>query len=179
MADIHIENIVVSTHIAKALNLGELSNTISDSKYAVEEFPGLRLHFEKPKTAVLLFSDGKVICTGAKTMEEVDDSIHMTRDKLNDVGVKVFKKPKIVVQNMVASLDLKKNLDLNSIAQSMWLENVKYEPKRFPGIVYKMDNPNAVILIFGSGKIVCTGIKLEEISAAIGKTTDKLFSVGM
>ena len=103
----------------------------------------------------------------------------MTCDKLNDVGVKVFKKPKIVVQNMVASLDLKKNLDLNSIAQSMWLENVKYEPKRFPGIVYKMDNPNAVILIFGSGKIVCTGIKLEEISAAIGKTTDKLFSVGM
>ena len=103
----------------------------------------------------------------------------MTRDKLNDVGVKVFKKPKIVVQNMVASLDLKKNLDLNSIAQSMWLENVKYEPKQFPGLVYKMDNPNAVIFIFGSGKIVCTGTKLEEISAAIDKTTDKLSSVGM
>ena len=37
-----------------------------------------------------------------------------------------------------------------------------YEPEQFPGLIYRMENPKAVILIFSSGKLVCTGAKKEE-----------------
>jgi transcription initiation factor TFIID TATA-box-binding protein len=179
MADMNIENIVASAKVAKSLNLRKLSKSISNSKYNPEEFSGLILHFNKPKTAVMLFQNGKAICTGAKDMNEVDDAILMTYDKLNDAGTKLYKKPNIKVENMVASLDLQRSFDLKLIAQSMWLENVEYTPKQFPGLIYKMSAPNAVLLIFGSGKIVCTGSKLEDISAAIDKMTNDLSSIGM
>jgi len=37
-----------------------------------------------------------------------------------------------------------------------------YEPEQFPGLIYRMKEPRAVILLFSSGKLVCTGAKKEE-----------------
>jgi transcription initiation factor TFIID TATA-box-binding protein len=42
------------------------------------------------------------------------------------------------------------------------LENVMYEPEQFPGLIYRMSNPKVVILMFASGKLVCTGAKYEK-----------------
>ena len=95
MADMNIENIIASTKVAKSLNLEKLSEIIYNSRYNPKELSGLILHFNKPKTAVMLFQNGKAICTGAKDMDEVDDAILMTYDKLNDAGTKLYKKPNI------------------------------------------------------------------------------------
>jgi transcription initiation factor TFIID TATA-box-binding protein len=37
-----------------------------------------------------------------------------------------------------------------------------YEPEQFPGLIYRMDEPKVVILLFASGKLVCTGAKQEQ-----------------
>ena len=37
-----------------------------------------------------------------------------------------------------------------------------YEPEQFPGLIYRMETPKVVILLFASGKLVCTGGKKEE-----------------
>lgn len=175
MANINIENIVVSTQIAKSLDLDKLGESLPESKYDPKEIPTLVIHFEKPKTAIMLFSDGKVVFTGPKNMEEVDEIIKILYDKLSAVGVKTYRKPDTSIQNIVASTDLKKNLDLTKIAAL--IGNVEYEPEKFLGLIYKTDDPNTVILIFDSGKIVCNGIKLEEISIAIDKLTNELSSL--
>ena len=179
MVDMNIENIVASTHIARTLNLKELSGTIADSTYHPEDFPGLILHVKKPNTAVMLFSNGNAVCTGAKTMDDLEAAIKIALDNLKKAGVKVLKKRKIKVENMIVSSDMKKALDLKELAQALWLENVNYEPDQFPGLIYRMEKPKTEVLLFGSGKVVCTGSSEKDVSTAINKLTDKLASVGM
>jgi transcription initiation factor TFIID TATA-box-binding protein len=180
MTDINIENIVASTQIADGLDIERLADTILDSKYDPEKFPGLVLHIEKPKTAVLLFSSGNAICTGAKSLEEVDKAIHEIINKIKNVGLPVSENPEIKTQNIVASSDLKKELQLSSLAKALLAENAEYEPKQFPGLVYRMDNLGVVLLLFSSGKLVCTGAKkLEDVTTAIDTMKDKLSSMGI
>jgi len=50
-----------------------------------------------------------------------------------------------------------------------------YEPEQFPGLIYRMDEPKVVILVFASGKLVCTGGKKEEdVYEAVSKLHKKL-----
>lgn len=70
--------------------------------------------------------------------------------------------PEIVVQNIVSTADLGYPLNLNAIAIGLGLENIEYEPEQFPGLIYRIDDPDVVVLLFGSGKLVITG----------GRTTD-------
>jgi len=180
MADINIENIVATAQIAKELDIKRLAEGIPDSKYNPEEFPGLVLHFEDPKTATLLFSSGKVICTGAKKMGDVDTTMQKLIGKIQKVGISVTKTPEMKTQNIVASADLKKDLQLSTIAKGLLVQNVEYEPEQFPGLVYRMDDLGAVVLLFSSGKIVCTGAKtVENVSNVIERMKEKLSSLGV
>ena len=63
------------------------------------------------------------------------------------------------MQNIVASADLASVLNLNAIAIGPGLENIKYDPEQFPGLVYRIDKPEVVVLLSGSGKRVVTGGK--------------------
>ena len=65
--------------------------------------------------------------------------------------------PPVTVQNIVSSADLETTLKLNAIAIGLGLESVEYEPEQFPGLVYRLDSPDVVTLLFGSGKMVITG----------------------
>ncbi|NLX47656.1 MAG: TATA-box-binding protein, partial [Euryarchaeota archaeon] len=63
---------------------------------------------------------------------------------------------------------------------SLGLERVEYEPEQFPGLVYRLDSPKVVVLLFGSGKLVCTGAKVEEDAAeAVDKITEELKAAGL
>ncbi|HEX9907805.1 MAG TPA: TATA-box-binding protein, partial [Thermoplasmata archaeon] len=87
---------------------------------------------------------------------------------------------KIEVQNIVASSDLGAKINLNAIAISLGLEKVEYEPEQFPGLVYRIDSPKVVVLLFGSGKLVCTGArKPEDVEAAVDKITEELKAAGL
>jgi len=180
MADITIENIVATTQIAKKLDIEHLADALQDSKYNPEEFPGLALHFNDPKTASLVFSSGEIICTGAKNIDEIEDLMIKTIDKIEDAGISVMDEPEVKIQNIVASLDLKKDLNLVNIIRNPMLENVEYEPEKFPGLVCKIEEASVTLLIFGSGKIICTGAeKLDGASDAINTIKDKLTSMGV
>ena len=80
----------------------------------------------------------------------------------------------------MASANLHGNLNLTKIAFSIGLENVEYEPEVFPGMVYRMEEPRVVLLLFGSGKIVCTGAKKpEQVMEAVKKIRKKLEEKGL
>jgi len=77
--------------------------------------------------------------------------------QLKKINVKVTINPKITVQNIVASGTINLKLNLNFLALEM--QNTEYEPEQFPGLVYKLIEPNATFLLFSNGKLVCTGTK--------------------
>ncbi len=180
MADIKIQNIVASTTIAENLELDKIMKSLPNTSYRPNIFPGLVLRIEKPKTAFLLFKSGKVVCTGAKNIEDIKKSMKKVCDMLKKVGFKVIDEPEINVQNIVASGDLHGELNLVSTALAVGLENTEYEPEIFPGIVYRMRELGVVLLLFSSGKIVCTGArKTEQVEKAVEKLKQELEGKGL
>ena len=88
--------------------------------------------------------------------------------------------PEIHVQNIVASADLKTDLNLNAIALGLGLENIEYEPEQFPGLVYRIKTPKVVVLIFSSGKLVVTGGKSpEECEEGVKIVREQLENMGL
>lgn len=77
-------------------------------------------------------------------------------ERMRDVGMT---KPEITIQNVVASASFKHHIDLKDIARA--LPEVEYRPESFPGLVFRVKKPKASILIFGTGRMVCTGAKSE------------------
>ena len=62
--DIKIENIVASASIGKDIVLTEVSEALEGVNFNREQFPGLVFKLKDPKTAALIFSSGKLVCTG-------------------------------------------------------------------------------------------------------------------
>jgi transcription initiation factor TFIID TATA-box-binding protein len=177
---ITIVNVVATTSLCKELDLQTLSATLEGARYDKERFPGIVYRMAEPKIAMLLFHSGKVVCTGARNLEDIRTAINQLVKRLGAIGVSVTKKPEVIVQNIVASADLGSVLNLNTIAISLGLDRVEYEPEQFPGLVYRMDDPKVVMLIFGSGKIVCTGArKTEDVELAVQRISKILSESGL
>ena len=66
-------------------------------------------------------------------------------------------KAKINIENVVASATIADKLNIKDISNI--LDEAEYEPEQFPGVIYRLKEPKVAILIFGSGKVVCTGAK--------------------
>jgi len=180
MADIKIQNIVASASIADTLDLRRIEKELPDTKYVPNVFPGLILRSRKLKATFLLFGSGKVVCTGAKTVEDVKKSVREMMDMLGRAGFDVADKPDINVQNIVASGDLHGKLDLMETAVALGLENVEYEPEIFPGMVYRRPDLGVVMLLFGSGRIVCTGAKKpEQAFNAVSRVREEMVEKGL
>ncbi len=152
-----IQNIVATTSLEKDVSLTKLARTQPNTEYNPDTFPGLVLRVKKPKSAVLVFSSGNLVCTGTKSVAQVRDVVQQVIKQLRKIGVNVTIKPKITVQNIVASGAINLSLNLNTLA--LELENTEYEPEQVPGRVYKLEDPTATFLLFSNGKLVCTGTK--------------------
>lgn len=152
---------------------------LTGAEYEPEQFPGLIYRLKDPKAAALLFSSGKVVCTGTKSLEQVKVAIKKVTSQIEKAGIHIKSEPKIEVQNIVATFDLEQKINLSSIAISLGLEKVEYEPEQFPGLVFRMDTPKVVLLLFGSGKVVCTGArKPQDVEDAVNKIIIELRAAG-
>lgn len=158
--ELQIVNIVVSSSLEHNIPLEKMAATLSNTEYNPEQFPGLVIRIKDPKTSALIFSSGKIVCTGARSLQKVEESIQKIIESLQKIGIKITIKPKITIQNMVAAGSIGMDLNLNNLA--MKLPNTEYEPEQFPGLVYKLIEAKATFLLFSNGKVVCTGTKSEE-----------------
>ena len=158
--EIEIVNIVVSAALGHDIPLEKMAATLPNTEYNPEQFPGLVIRIKDPKTSALIFSSGKIVCTGARSMEKVKESIKKIIKNLEKINVKIKEFPVPTIQNIVASGSIGVDLNLNVLA--MKLDNTEYEPEQFPGLVYKLPKHRATFLLFSNGKIVCTGTKSEE-----------------
>ena len=83
------KNIVASADLGVELNLDAIVFGLPNCEYEPEQFPGLIYRLKKPKVVLLLFGSGKIVCTGAKTREDVENAIVEVRRALRKIGVKM------------------------------------------------------------------------------------------
>ncbi len=157
---ITIQNIVASAALNQTINLKLIVEKFPHAEYSPRVFPGLVFRLKKPKTATLIFETGKMVCTGAKSEKEAIQAVNKVTKELRNHGISIKNKPAITIQNIVASVVLGGEIDLESVVYK--LKRVMYEPEQFPGAVYRMDEPKVVFLIFSAGKLVCVGAKKEH-----------------
>ncbi|MEM0372399.1 MAG: hypothetical protein QXO69_00955 [archaeon] len=77
-----IQNIVASANLNVELDLYAIAREVDNVEYEPEQFPGAILKLKEPKTSLLLFKNGKLICTGATSENEVSKAIHKAYDMI-------------------------------------------------------------------------------------------------
>jgi transcription initiation factor TFIID TATA-box-binding protein len=175
--DIEVQNVVASATFDRRLPLDRIAIYLENTEYEPEQFPGLVYRLEDPKAAALLFGSGKIVCTGTKSPEQAEEATHKIIDELREADVDIGNKPEITVQNIVASSQLDGTLNLNRIAFE--LVGTEYEPEQFPGLVYRLDDPEVVFLLFSSGNLVCTGGRTyEDVREGIQRLEENLEDIG-
>ena len=166
---LRVENIVASVDLFTPLNLDKvmtalqnpnLGESFATLRFNPEEFPGIICYLNEPRVTLLLFRTGKGVVTGARSFDDIQAAVSKLIEVLSKIGVKFRRAPEIVLQNMVFSGDLGREFNLNTVA--LTLPNCEFEPEIFPGIIYRVREPKVAILLFSSGRIVCSGAKSEH-----------------
>ena len=154
---VSIENVVASATVDQKMDLNDITKKFPDVEYHPDQFPGLVFRLKSPKTATLIFTSGKMVCTGAKSEQMSKKAVKIVVEKLREGNIKVKKNAVVTIQNIVASINLGGKIHLEQAART--LPRSMYEPEQFPGAVFRLKNPKTATLLFSSGKMVCTGAK--------------------
>jgi transcription initiation factor TFIID TATA-box-binding protein len=175
-----IENIVASAKVTDYLDLPALAAQIKDAEYNKKRFPGVVIRMQDPKIAALVFGSGKVVLTGAKSIESLSEGLEILGNLLRSLHIDIPQKLTYKIQNIVTSADLGSGINLNKIAVGFNLDRIEYEPEQFPGLVYRLENPKVVVLLFGSGKLIITGGKEpDDARKAVQKILTDLKNLGL
>jgi transcription initiation factor TFIID TATA-box-binding protein len=159
-ATINIQNVVAIATLNQKVDLKAVVKAYPDVEYRPKQFPGLVFRLKRPKTTTLIFSSGRMVCTGARSGKESRRAIMKVVNELKKGGIIIVSKPSVKVVNIVASASLGGKVDLEKAVVT--LGKAIYEPEQFPGLIYRMDEPKVVILVFASGNLVVTGAKKEQ-----------------
>ena len=175
---LHVENIVASGTIAESIDLARFSECAGNCDLNKKRFPGAVFRIPDPKIACLVFSSGKIVLTGIRDLAALDKGLAIVTAALRDAGMEPLKEPRVTVTNMVCSYNLNRYINLNKLSVTLNLENIEYEPEQFPGLVYRVQDPKIVVLIFSSGKIILTGGRtIGDIKKGLDVLEEKLESV--
>lgn len=155
---VDIVNVVATVNFEKPTHIDQIIDKIPQAEYNPKEFSGAILRLTNPKASILIFDSGKMICTGTKSPSLAKKSIHKIASKFQKNSIiSLDRQPKIKIQNIVASVSYGVEINLDACAEN--LPTSMYEPEHFPAVIHKMTDPEATILLFNSGRVICTGVK--------------------
>jgi transcription initiation factor TFIID TATA-box-binding protein len=157
-----VVNIVGSGTLNVELDLVAIENAIeaNTTRYDPDTYPGLYLNFTTDSPTITLYRTGSYHISGATTSDELHITHTRLLDTIENLGIKIDRdacEDAFSIRNIVCTAEYPEHLNLNALAIGLGLEHTEYEPEQFPGLVYRLDNPPAVILLFSSGKLVITG----------------------
>jgi transcription initiation factor TFIID TATA-box-binding protein len=171
-----VENIVATIDLGTSLDLEGLAGVLPGADYDANRFPGLVLRLRNPKVAFLLFKNGKVVCTGSKSMGQVSEGVGALISMLRSRGVGVPVVPTPRVENIVATCDLHAMVNVEKAV--FLLGNAFYDPEVFPGLVYA--GFGVTFLVFYSGRVIVTGARGEgQVMEVAGRLFDLLRGLGV
>ena len=171
MTELEIANVVASGRLGREFDLAAVSKSnklnndsrIETVEHSQKSGERVLVRFGTPSVLGILSRKGACIITGAKSLEEAEETKEIFLDALQNA--KIISNCSIDnfdIQNIVFTTTLAESLDLNAVSILLGLENVEYEPEQFPGLVYRPEGTSCVFLLFASGKIVITGGKSKQ-----------------
>lgn len=173
---VHIEDVTVTMDIGVDIPLDEMLSGEDDAEYEAENSKGVVYRIKEPRATALIFSSGKIVCTGTKSIREAEEAVHRVVEKIKELGVEVPSEPEMKIEKIVAAFRLKDIINLEELASK--LEGARYDTEKLPGIVCRTDEPTAEFLIL-ERKIICTcGKSIKEVQAAMKKLKEKLEKAG-
>lgn len=160
-----VVNLVASTRYIDTLDVNEVADCLG-IEYEQEQFPGMVYRSTDPKVCILLFRSGKAVATGAKNIEDIEVAFERLRADLESHEFDLWEDKfcNVVVHNMVVTCDVSdvlgdSKLNLTDLMLTLPFDRTEYEPEQFPGLIYRIPDPQVVFLIFSSGRCVITGSK--------------------
>jgi transcription initiation factor TFIID TATA-box-binding protein len=177
---VKVENVVAFASLGRGIELSKVSAKLKDAEYAPESFPGVVYRIADPKAVTLIFSSGKIVCTGTRSIDKAHEAMKNVVGDIRELGIRLPQDYDIIIENIVASTQIETETRLNLENISFALDNVEYEPEQFPGLVCRISEPRVAFLLFSSGKIICTGARnIDDMHRALDKLKEKLESIGI
>lgn len=142
------------------MDLHEIKRKFPSSSYNPHQFPGAVFKINLPKTTTLIFRTGNMVCTGAKSEKHAFIALNKVVQLLRSKNIKIKNDADILIQNVVTTVNLGGKILIEEAAGK--LPRSMYELDQFPGLIHRQVNPKTVMLLFASGKLICTGGKSSE-----------------
>jgi transcription initiation factor TFIID TATA-box-binding protein len=157
-------NIVSTSQIQttlKEINLQRLASLFPFTSYDRKRFAAITIRLANPHCTCLLFGSGKLVITGSTSFHACLVASQTITQLLREVNPREqFGVISCVIQNIVAHVELKPGQQINLEGlYSKYCEHSTYQKSIFPGLVLRPPESPIVLLVFKSGRIVCTGGK--------------------
>jgi transcription initiation factor TFIID TATA-box-binding protein len=154
-----VSNIVGTGELPVELALDPLSEDLEGNTWSAgQNQPGLYHKFKDGGPVSTLYRKGKYIIRGAETVQELNEAEERLQTALGELGII---EPHIdtgfEINNVVASGDIDRQINLVALCVELGLEKTMYEPEDFPALVYRNSDYSSTFLVFSTGKIVSVG----------------------
>jgi len=171
VTDVEIANVTGWISYRQEFDLGAFAeafsqrNEITEVTYDPSKNSWLQTYFAPDRTYVAFYRSGRCSITSVKSVEEFQTTVNRVNTVMREL-LDFDYEPNSEVTNIVVTTELESTILLEALAVELGLESVEYEPEQFPGLIYR--GQDHVILMFVSGKMVCTGLdNLNDIVSAI------------
>ena len=178
VADFEIANVVGTITYQQELELSALADTfekrdeIASVIYEPAENHWLQTRFAPDDTYVPFYRSGKCAIVGVKSIEHFEEMVERVNSLMREL-LDFDYEPTAEINNIVATTEIDSIPPLEAIAVGLGLEQTEYEPEQFPALIYR--GRESVMLIFSSGKLVCTGLNnIDKMSSEIDSLTTKI-----
>jgi len=178
MADLLVENLILSTDLNQSLELEKINMVFSDSLFEPNQLPAIVVHYHNPSRVVFITTQGRLMCTGSKTEEDAKQALNETVETLKENEfIKDFPQMSQKIESLVLLKKMNVSLPLSRIKDALPLDRCTYIPSTHPWLEYHQEK--YTMLLFSCGDIICTGkLSLEESKEAFEKMEDTLTSIG-
>ena len=166
----HITNITVCADLNSKLDLKSIALELPNCEYNPSKIASLRVKLKNPKCHANIFTNGKIVCLGLKSEEQIKKALIEYGNMIKKCGYDIkLKLDEVIITNIAASCNIKFTLPLSELYNHLKKikeadVNIEYEKDIFPAVIYskQIENSKMKLMIFSSGKIVITGAKKKE-----------------
>ena len=162
MVALQVENVIASSSLGKDVELVRLGSELEHAHYAGGRTPSVVIALDGDgaggRTGVV-FGNGKLYVTGVEDLSTGREAVSQLRNAVKALDPKVSLRKGVKLENLVARCDLGATLDLGTIAAA--LPGAEYDSARFSGLVLRLGDPAASLILFRSGIVVVTDVGSE------------------
>ena len=172
---LNVVNVVITTDLGMSLNLSDIAGKLNEP-YNPKKFDGVVHRIPNPECTSIFLKNGTVVCN-LKRFEDIEKWQLVFLDVLKKIDIHKTA-ININIRNIVAAQDLGITLNLTHLASELGFENVEYNPESFVGLVYKVPEYNATLMIFRTGKVNIVGTKSRDDANLAFDKLKKVLNIG-